>query len=113
MSVVAQKFGRKKCIYIGFCIIALGTRLQTGARTREMFIVSRLFVAMSSAFFGAVPLLVGETAYPTPRGIVTSIFQTLYYVSPSSRHGQLTGHEISRVTGRGEFLLSFKSAYRS
>jgi sugar porter (SP) family MFS transporter len=80
MSIIAQKFGRKWSIYGGCCLITLGTGLQTGARNREMFIVSRLFVGMSSAFFGAVPMLVGETAYPTHRGIVTAIFQTLYYV---------------------------------
>ncbi|TVY56090.1 Lactose permease [Lachnellula cervina] len=80
MSIVAQRFGRKYSVYLGCCLIFLGTGLQTGSRSREMFIVSRLFVGMSSAFFGAIPMLVGETAYPTHRGIVTAIFQTLYYV---------------------------------
>jgi MFS family permease len=80
MSIVAQRFGRKPSMYTGCFFIALGTGLQTGAQSRDMFIVSRLVVGMSSAFFGAVPMLVGEAAYPTHRGIVTSVFQTLYYV---------------------------------
>jgi sugar porter (SP) family MFS transporter len=80
MSVVAQKYGRKKCLYLGFLLITIGTALQTGATNREMFIVSRVFVGLSSAFFGAVPMLVGEVAYPTHRGIITAMFFPLYYV---------------------------------
>ncbi|KAH7399865.1 general substrate transporter [Cadophora sp. MPI-SDFR-AT-0126] len=80
MSVIAQKYGRKMCLYCGFGLIAIGTALQTAAQHREMFIVSRVFVGLSSAFFGAVPLLVGEVAYPTHRGIITAAFFPLYYV---------------------------------
>lgn len=80
MSIVAQRSGRKRSLYIGLSLILLGSALQAGAATRQMFIASRLLVGMSSAFFGAVPLLVGETAYPTHRGVVTALFMTLYYV---------------------------------
>jgi sugar porter (SP) family MFS transporter len=80
MSVIAQRFGRKKCLYVGCFLISLGTGLQAGAVNAPMFIISRVFVGLSSGFFGSVPLLVTETAYPTHRGIITALFQTLYYV---------------------------------
>ena len=72
MAQIANRWGRKKSVYVGFVVIILGVGLQTGARNREMLIASRFFVGMASGFFGAVPVLVTETAYPTHRGKMTA-----------------------------------------
>jgi MFS family permease len=80
MSVVASKWGRKSSVYVGCAVILFGVILQTAARTPAMFIVSRFFVGSASGFFGSVPILITETAYPTHRGKMTAGYNTLYYV---------------------------------
>lgn len=72
MSVVASKWGRKSSVYAGCVVISFGVILQTAATNPAMFIVSRFFVGAASGFFGSVPILVTETAYPTHRGKMTA-----------------------------------------
>jgi MFS family permease len=72
MSIVASRWGRKQSVYIGCAVITFGVILQTAAVNPAMFIVSRFFVGASSGFFGSVPILVTETAYPTHRGKMTA-----------------------------------------
>jgi MFS family permease len=72
MSIIANKWGRKPSIYIGLFVISFGVALQVAAQNPGMFIAARLFVGMSSGFFGSAPLLITEIAYPTHRAKVTS-----------------------------------------
>ncbi|TVY38536.1 Lactose permease [Lachnellula subtilissima] len=62
------------------CFIFLGTGLQTGAKSRDVYCISIICRYEFCLFSARYPCLVGETAYPTHRGIITAIFQTLYYV---------------------------------
>lgn len=75
MALIADKYGRKRPIYIGVLIICLGVALQTGAINQPMFIASRFIVGTAMGFFSAVPLLVTETAYPTHRGKMTALYK--------------------------------------
>lgn len=81
----SNRFGRKPTIFMGYTFLFLGVGLQTGATNVPMFVVSRLIVGVASAFFGGcVPLLMTETAYPTHRGVVTSLYMCGWYVGKSS-----------------------------
>lgn len=75
MALVANKYGRKRPIYIGMLLICLGVGLQTGANSQAMFIASRFFNGMATGFFNAAALLVTETAYPTHRAKISAIFK--------------------------------------
>ncbi|KAI8685163.1 MFS domain-containing protein [Fusarium keratoplasticum] len=78
---LSNRFGRKPTIFIGYFFLCLGVGLQTGAINPSMFVASRVVVGIASAFFGGcVPLLMTETAYPTHRGVLTSLYMCGWYV---------------------------------
>ncbi|PCG90188.1 Major facilitator superfamily domain, general substrate transporter [Penicillium occitanis (nom. inval.)] len=80
-SEVSNNYGRKRSVWIGYVFIVVGVALQTAAPNDKAFIVARLLIGGSSAFFSnSVPLLINEIAYPTHRGIVSAIFYTGFYV---------------------------------
>ncbi|KAG4436541.1 hypothetical protein IFR05_007979 [Cadophora sp. M221] len=77
----SNKYGRKPTIFVGYFFLALGAGIQTGAINPAMFVMARIIVGVASAFFGGcVPLLMTETAYPTHRGILTSLYMCGWYV---------------------------------
>jgi MFS family permease len=77
----ANRFGRKKTLFVAYFWLFLGVGLQTGARNPAMFTLGRLFVGGVTSFFGAsAPLLITETAYPTHRSIVTALYNTGWYI---------------------------------
>lgn len=77
----ANKFGRKPTILAGYIFLVAGTGLQTGATNTTTFVIARILVGISAAFFGGcVPLLMTETAYPTHRGVLTSLYLCGWYV---------------------------------
>ena len=80
-ALVANKYGRKLGVYIGYCFLVLGVVLQTAAENEITFVLARLFLGMASAWFGnSVPLLINEIAFPTHRGIVSALFNCGWYV---------------------------------
>jgi len=80
-ALVANKYGRKLGVYIGYCFLVLGVVLQTTAKNEIIFVLARLFLGMASAWFGnSVPLLINEIAFPTHRGIVSALFNCGWYV---------------------------------
>lgn len=67
-------FGRKKSIAAGYFFLLLGTGLQAGANGSTMFILGRLFLGGTSAFYSvSAAVLITETAYPTHRGVYTAL----------------------------------------
>lgn len=77
----ANRWGRKKGIFIGYFFIFLGALLQTFAPNGTAFILSRMFVGQPSAWWGGLaPLLITELAYPTNRSFLTTLFNCGYYV---------------------------------
>jgi MFS family permease len=80
-SWIANRYGRKPGVYIGYIFLILGSALQAGAPNDKAFLLARLFLGFASALFGnAVPLLINEIAYPTHRGILNSLFMSGWYV---------------------------------
>jgi MFS family permease len=77
----SNTIGRKKTILFGYFFLLLGVGLQAGAVNIPMFVVGRVVVGMASAFYGGcVPILMTETAFPTHRGILTSMYMCGWYV---------------------------------
>jgi MFS family permease len=76
-----NRFGRKKTIGVRYFWLVLGTTLQTAAQNPAMFVIGRLCIGGTSAFFSAsAPVLITETAYPTHRGIITALYNCGWYV---------------------------------
>jgi hypothetical protein len=77
----ANKFGRKRTLFVAYFWLCLGVGLQAGAQNPAMFTLGRLFIGGVTSFFGvSAPLLITETAYPTHRSIVTALYNTGWYV---------------------------------
>lgn len=84
----SNHFGRKPTIFAGYFFLCLGAGLQTAAVNVPMFVASRVIVGVAGAFFGGcVPLLMTETAYPTHRGVLTSLYMCGWYVGKSCSGG--------------------------
>ncbi|TEA11349.1 Lactose permease [Colletotrichum sidae] len=76
---VCNKHGRKTGIYISWCCLALGSGLQTGAPNDAAFVAARFIIGCASGFFLSAPLLIAENAYPTHRGIVSALYNCMWY----------------------------------
>ncbi|CAG8029733.1 unnamed protein product [Penicillium olsonii] len=80
-SWIANRYGRKPGVYVGYIFLILGSVLQAAAPNDKAFLMARFFLGIASALFGnAVPLLINEIAYPTHRGILNSLFMSGWYV---------------------------------
>ncbi|PYH68538.1 sugar transporter [Aspergillus vadensis CBS 113365] len=80
-SWIANRYGRKPGVYLGYVFLTLGCALQTAAPNATAFMLARLFLGGASALFGnAVPLLINEVAYPSHRSIFNSLFMSGWYV---------------------------------
>jgi len=73
---LCNKYGRKPGIWVGQFFMVVGTGLQAGAPNAIAFIMSRLLVGLSCGFMLSVPMLIAESAYPTQRGIASSLVST-------------------------------------
>ncbi len=61
----ANRFGRKKTLFVAYFWLCLGVGMQAGAQNPAMFTLGRLFIGGVTSFFGAsAPLLITETAVP-------------------------------------------------
>lgn len=82
---MSNRYGRKPTTFVGYVFLFLGVGIQTGATNDAMFVVGRVIIGIGASFFwGCVPLLMTETAYPTHRGILTSLFMCGWYVGKHS-----------------------------
>jgi MFS family permease len=77
---VANRFGRKLGVYLGYVCLIIGVALLAGDHGPS-FPLSRFFVGCAAGFFGnTVPLLINEVAYPTHRGIANALYMCGWYV---------------------------------
>jgi MFS family permease len=80
-AAVSNKYGRRLGIHIGNVVLILGVVLQTAANNTATFILGRFFLGVAAAWYGSnVPLLINEVAYPTHRGIASSLYNCGWYV---------------------------------
>ncbi|KAF9223402.1 general substrate transporter [Gyrodon lividus] len=73
--------GRRATLAMGSVIMLAGVLTQSFATTVQTFIGARILIGFGLAFsFNAAPLLISELSYPTQRGKITSVFNTLWYL---------------------------------
>ncbi|CAG9984775.1 unnamed protein product [Clonostachys byssicola] len=81
IAYFANRWGRKKGLFIGFAFLFLGTFLQAFAPNQAAFILGRFFLGQPSAWWGGLsPLIITEIAYPTHRAFLTSLYNSGWYV---------------------------------
>jgi len=79
-AFVADRLGRKYCLYFGLFFVILGAVIQTAAKDSGMFIVARFFIGSATAWFSAAAVLITEIAYPSHRAKVTALYNCQFYV---------------------------------
>lgn len=81
-TFMADRYGGKTSMWLRLVFANVGAGLQGGSMNLAMFVVSRCFLGLGTAFMSQPsPILISELAYPTHRGKVTALYQTSY-VSP-------------------------------
>ncbi|KZP23825.1 general substrate transporter [Athelia psychrophila] len=77
---ISDTFGRRMTLLVGATIMLCGVLLQGLATSPNTFIGARIIIGFGLTFSSnAAPLLIAELAYPTQRGKLTSMFNTLWY----------------------------------
>jgi MFS family permease len=79
-AYVADRYGRKPCLYLGLVFVILGAALQTAAQDHGMFIAARFFIGVATSWFSAAAILITEMAYPSHRAKVTALYNCQFYV---------------------------------
>jgi MFS family permease len=76
---LSDRYGRKRPIFFGFTILIIGAALQGAAQDLPIFIVTRLINGFRTAFIAQPsPIPITELAYPTQRGKITALYNTVY-----------------------------------
>ncbi|KAI0078841.1 general substrate transporter [Panus rudis PR-1116 ss-1] len=79
--IISDNLGRRPTLFIGSVIMLAGVALQASSTSIGMFIGSRGIIGFGLTFaLNAAPLLITELAYPTQRGKLTSMYNSLWYV---------------------------------
>lgn len=81
IAYFANRWGRKKGLFVGYFFLVLGSMLQAFTPNSTGFIISRFFMGQPSAWWGGLaPLLITEIAYPTHRGFLTALYNSGWYI---------------------------------
>ncbi|KAM0326608.1 hypothetical protein ACHAQA_006477 [Verticillium albo-atrum] len=81
VAYFANRWGRKKGLYVGYVFLAIGALLQTFTPNVAGFVISRFILGQPSAWWGGLaPLLITEIAYPSHRALLTSLYNCGWYV---------------------------------
>ncbi|KZV72830.1 hexose transporter [Peniophora sp. CONT] len=100
---VADGLGRRFTVGLGALIMIGGTVVQTASQSTSMFIGARFMIGCGVSFAAAAsPLLITELAYPSHRGKVTSLYNTLWHL----------GAIIAAWTTFGSFKIQSTWAWR-
>ncbi|KAF9877023.1 sugar transporter [Colletotrichum karsti] len=84
VAYFANRWGRKKGLFVGYTFLFLGSLLQAFSPNKTGFILGRLFIGQPSAWWGGLaPLLITELAYPTHRGVLTALYNCGWFVGSS------------------------------
>lgn len=76
-----DKYGRKLPIASGAATIIIGAIIQTCAQNYGTFMVGRIFIGFGSGLcVVASPTLISEVSYPPHRHLMTSTYNTLWYL---------------------------------
>ncbi|KAJ9156094.1 General substrate transporter [Pleurostoma richardsiae] len=103
ISPVCDRWGRRMGIFVGAIIMLIGGVIQGASVHIAMFIISRFVIGSGLIFANAcVPVLMGELAHPKDRMVVTSLYQTSWYI----------GAIIAAWTTFGTFRIDNNWAWR-
>lgn len=77
---LTDRYGRRAAIFLGVCLMIAGVVFQTASQSVGMFIGARFIIGFGLTFAAnTAPLLVTEIAYPSQRGPLTSLYNTLWF----------------------------------
>lgn len=77
---VSDLLGRRATMFIGATIVLAGVLTQALCTTVKVFIGARVLIGLGIAFsINAAPLLISELSYPTHRGKLTSLYNSMWY----------------------------------
>ncbi|KAH8658182.1 general substrate transporter [Xylariales sp. PMI_506] len=103
ISMVSDRWGRRMAIFVGACILVVGGVIQGASVHVAMFVISRVILGAGIVFANAcVPVLMGELAHPKDRHVVTSLYQTSWYM----------GAILAAWTTFGTFRINSNWAWR-
>lgn len=71
---VSDRLGRRVSLWVGILFSILGAGVQASAHSPGTFIVGRLFIGISTAWFAAEAVLITEIAYPSHRAKCTALY---------------------------------------
>ncbi|KAG2341803.1 general substrate transporter [Suillus weaverae] len=77
---VSDLLGRRATMFIGAVVMLAGVLTQATSTTMHVFIGARVLIGFGMSFsINAAPLLISELSYPTHRGKMTSLYNSLWY----------------------------------
>ncbi|OJA12416.1 hypothetical protein AZE42_03390 [Rhizopogon vesiculosus] len=78
--LISDKLGRRATMFIGAFIGLIGVIVQSSSTSVQIFIGARVIIGVGLAFsMNSAPLLIIELSYPTHRGKMTSLYNSLWY----------------------------------
>ncbi|KAJ5380661.1 MFS sugar transporter [Penicillium cataractarum] len=77
---VSDRLGRRVSLWVGILFSIIGAGVQASAHSPGTFIVGRLFIGISTAWFAASAVLITEIAYPSHRAKCTALYNCQFYV---------------------------------
>ncbi|KAF5002533.1 hypothetical protein FGRMN_298 [Fusarium graminum] len=81
VSLVGDRYGRRMGIFFGAVVMLCGAAIQGASVHFAMFLVSRFIIGFGLVFANAyAPMLIGELAHPKERQVITSLYQTSWYI---------------------------------
>ncbi|CAG8212866.1 unnamed protein product [Penicillium olsonii] len=81
ISIVGDCWGQRTGIFVGSVIMAVGGIIQGTSVHIAMFMISRFIIGIGIVFANTfAPMLIGELAHPRERQVVTSLYQTSWYI---------------------------------
>ncbi|KAF5967146.1 lactose permease [Fusarium coicis] len=81
ISLVGDRYGRRMGIFVGAVIMIIGAAIQGASIHFAMFLISRFIIGFGLVFANAyAPMLIGELAHPKERQVITSLYQTSWYI---------------------------------
>jgi sugar porter (SP) family MFS transporter len=78
---IADRWGRKPCIGVGFIIMAIGSALQAAANSYGVFCAGRVLLGFGNSFSQICsPMLLTEICHPQHRARFTTVYNCLWNV---------------------------------
>ncbi|CAK7210584.1 hypothetical protein SBRCBS47491_000822 [Sporothrix bragantina] len=80
-QLIDDRYRRKSVIYVSAAISIIGTVLQTASHNVATFVVARIFFGFCAILGGnAASVLVAESVHSRDRKVVTSLYNSSYYI---------------------------------